>query len=46
MYPEQWCTETVEKSSKVGGQELIVKADRNFICKLVVIAKTRGLDLH
>ena len=38
--------ETAEKSVKVGGKELIVKADRNFFCKLVVIAKTRELDLY
>ena len=38
--------ETVQKSVKVKGRDVIVKADRSFFCKLVIIAKARDLDLY
>lgn len=39
-------SQNVEKNVKVGDKNVVIKADRMFFCKLVVIAKMRDVDLY
>ena len=40
------CTDIAQKIVKVSGKDMIVKADRTFFCKLIVLAKAQDLDLY
>ena len=42
---QTFTSQAVEKNVMIGNRNVVIKADRSFFCKLVVIAQMRELDL-